>query len=104
MQITPKQSEALELQNAGLTYSQIAEKLDISVAAVEFRLRRARNRLGIPILRIRAKSTEPTQRQEQVIGLKSQGLKTSQIAERLGIHSVTVIQHLRNARIRGEEG
>lgn len=103
MSLTIKQSEALQMQDAGLTYKQIADVLGISEQAVQVRLARARHHLGIPQLRLRRPATEPTERQEQVLALKSEGLQTKQIAERLGINSVTVKRHVSNARIRAEK-
>lgn len=101
--ITAKQSEALEMQDAGLTYKQIADLLGITETAVQLRLARARHHLGIPELRLRKQTTEPTERQGQVLELKSQGLKTKQIADQLGINRKTVKQHIRNSRIRAEK-
>ncbi len=102
MKLTPKQSEALQMQESGLTYSQIAEQLGISTEAVNVRLAKARRQLGLPVLRLRAKS-QLTSRQKQVLKLKEQGLKNSQIAERLGIKPITVKEHARNAKRRVEE-
>lgn len=103
MSITPKQAEALEMQNEGLTYKQIADLLGITETAVEARLARARHRLDIPVLRLRKRATGPTQRQEQVLSLRSKGLTYRQIAAKLAINRETVKQHIRNARIRAEE-
>jgi len=106
MNITPKQAEALQMQNEGLTYFEIAEQLGISQEAVSVRLMRARKRLGLPELRIRNdQANKLTKRQEQVLELKQQGFTSRQIANKLGIEKITVKEHVRNAkrRVKGQQ-
>jgi DNA-binding CsgD family transcriptional regulator len=100
--MTPKQSEALELQEQGLTYSQIADQLDISETAVNDRLARARRHLNgtkAPKRSQAGKKLFP--REAELLDLKRQGLSHVQIAERMDISIRTVKNYMNNIRKKG---
>lgn len=96
-QLTPKQIEALELQKQGLTYQQMAERLGITPEAVSFRLMRAR-RPKANKTKAKAKRTQLTQKEAEVLVLREQGLTYRQIADDLGITYKKVKSRLWKAR------
>ena len=100
--MTPKQSEALELQKQGLTYWEIADQLGISEASVNDRLARARRHLNgtkAPKKSQAGKKLFP--REAELLELKRQGLSHVQIAEEMHITVRTVKNYMNNIRKKG---
>ena len=100
--MTPKQSEALELQKQGLTYVEIAYHLGISEAAVNDRLARARRHLnGVKALKKNKYGKKLFPREVELLDLKRQGLSHVQIAEEMHITIRTVKNYMNNIRKKG---
>lgn len=98
-QLTPKQIEALELQKQGFTYQQIADRLDITIGAVSYRLTNARRRIaGLIVNKAKQKKKLLTQKEAEVLALREQGLKYQQIADKLDISYKKVKSRLWKAR------
>lgn len=101
-QLTSKQIEALELQQQGLTYQQMADRLGITPEAVSYRLIRARRNIARPkdatANKTKPKRAQLTQKEAEVLALREQGLKYQQIADKLGISYKKVKSRLWKAR------
>jgi len=94
--VTTKQAEALSMQLQGLTYWEIANKMEISPEAVSIRLHQARSHL--PNLKKKSPTKELTPREQEILELRNQGLTNNQIANKLKISKLTVKSHIYNAK------
>jgi DNA-directed RNA polymerase specialized sigma24 family protein len=102
--LTPKQLEALALQEQGLTYWEIADRLGITEDAVSKRLTKARMIRVIEndttVTKIDKIRTELTPQEAEAVELQRQGFTYQQIAEKLHIVKGTVQRRLKSARLR----
>lgn len=104
--LTPRQTQALELQRQGMTYWQIAEQLDISESSVNVLLQRARRNLkraqGVVTPPIgKPLTTVLSPREDEVLSFKKQGLTLQEIAAEMGISHRTVKNHINVIRGKG---
>jgi DNA-binding CsgD family transcriptional regulator len=98
VQLTAKQIEALELQQQGFTYQQMADRLGITPEAVSYRLTNARRRIAIANGETVYNRIQLTQKEAEVLDLQQQGFTRKQIAEKIGIAEKSVDSRLVRAK------
>ena len=93
-ELTPRETEMLELQKRGLTYDQISQELGISIGTIKAHILSAN-------LRLRAKEHREnaiTIKQAEALQMQEEGLTYQQISDVLGISEQAVSDRLARAR------